>query len=232
MIIHDITYLSAVGLGVVFLVIYYLMLGKSVEKFPDVWKKSLLSKKFKLSILLLMIYLLIDFIGETIAIYLANHGIYNAFVQNINQTAFTPFLFGFLFIHTNTIWKRYIYLILYLILVIHLISEGYYHPRSIPSGITTILFFGSYFLAALIHLTDLLENPKSEYFRFQLKVNLCILINSLLAAILTSFHVLQINTDFIYSDLFFYIHFYNIVLYYFALDLIFINEIRKLRHAL
>ncbi len=229
MIIYHITYLSIVGFGAVSLIIYYLMLGKAADNLPKTWRKSLPSRKFRISILFFALYLLIDFIGETIAIYLANHGVYNFFAQNINETLFMPFLFGFFFIHTNTYWKRAIYLVIYVIFVIYLISKGYYHPRSVPSSFSALLFFGICFLGALTHLTDLLENPKSEYFKFQLNINLCVLINSLLATILTSFHLLQINTDFVYSDLFFYIHFYNIVLYYFALDIIFINEIRKLR---
>lgn len=231
MTIHDITYLSLVGLGAVFLTVYYVMLGKAAEKLPKTWRKSLPSKKFRISILFLALYLLIDFIGEMIAIDLAHHGIYNFFVQNINETLFIPFLFGFLFIHTRTNWKRSIYFILYAIYVIYLVSQGYYHPRSVSSSTSAILFFGICFLGALTHLTDLLENPKSEYFKFQLKVNLCILINSLLATVLTSFHLLQINTNFIYSDLFYYIHVYNIILYYFALDIIFINEIRKIQRS-
>ncbi len=229
--IHAIIYLSSLGIGFSSLTMFYLLLRKSEKKLPDQWKKTPRSKKFRISILFLMIYLLIDFIGETIAIYLANHGIYNFFVQNINQTLFMPFLFGFLFIHTHTSWKRYIYFILYAIYVIYLVSSGYYHPRAVSSSFSAILFFGICFLGALTHLTDLLENPKSEYFKFQLKVNLCILINSLLATILTSSYLLQINTDFVYSDLFYYIHFCNILLYYIVLDVIFINEIRKLRRS-
>lgn len=228
---YAITYLSIIGFGGIFLVIYYLMLGKAAENLPNTWKKSLPSKKFRISILFLAIYLLIDFTGETIAIYLAEHGIYNFFVQNINETLFMPFLFGFFFIHTSTRWKRTIYLILYAIFVIYLVSNGYYHPRSVSSSPSALIFFGICFLGALIHLTDLLENPKSEHFKFQLKINLCLLINSLLATILTSFYLLHINTDFIYSDLFYYIHAYNIMLYYFALDLIFIHEILKFRRT-
>ncbi len=228
---YAITYLSIIGFGAVSLIIYYLMLGKSAEKLPKTWRKSLPSKKFRISILFLALYLLIDCAGETIAIYFGEHGIYNFFVQNINETLFIPFLFGFFFIHTSTRWKRAIYLVLYMIFVIYLVSNGYYHPRSISSSFSAIIFFGICFLGALTHLTDLLENPKTEYFKFQLKVNLCILINSLLATLLTSFYLLHTNTGFKYFDLFYYIHAYNIMLYYFALDVIFINEIRKLRRG-
>lgn len=230
--IHLILYLSILGLGVILLTIFYFMLRKSTDKLPEPWRIPLQLKNFRLSILFFMIYLLINLIGEIVAIYLANHGIYNSFVMSINETLATPFFFGFFFMHTHTRWKRYIYLLLYLINVIYLIQGGYYHPDCVLPSISALVLFSTYFLAALVHLTDLLMNPKSGSFRFQLKVNVSILICTLLATLLTSYSWADINPDPFYSDLFFYIHFYNITFFHLSLDLIFIYEILKLRHAL
>ncbi|MNU85840.1 hypothetical protein D3C71_755890 [compost metagenome] len=232
MIIHDIIYLSLLGIGVLSLAIFYFMLGKSPGKLPDGWKKTTLPlKRFRISILFLMIYLLVNLIGEIVAINLARHGIYNSFVISINETLATPFLFGFLFIHTQTWWKRYIYALLYLVIVIYFIQGGYYHPSCVLPSFSALLFFSTYFLATLVHLTDLLVNPKSEYFKFQLKVNISILICTLLATMFTSFAWSDNNSDPFYSELFFYIHFYNIVAFHLSLDLIFLFEILKLRRG-
>ncbi len=230
--IHAIIYLSILGLGVLLLSIYYFSLRKSNDKLPESWRTRLQSKNFRISILFFMIYLLINLISEIIAIDLAMHRIYNSFVFSINNTLSTPFLFGFLFAHTHTYWKRYTYLLLYLILPIYLIQGDYYNPNCILPGVWPLILNSTYFLAALVHLTDLLMNPKSDYFRVQLKVSICILICTLLAAILTSFEWADTMNKPSHSEVIFYIHFYNIVLYYFSLDLIFINEIRKIRHAL
>ena len=208
------------------------MLGKFTNKLPETWRTLAQLKNFKLSILFFLIYLLINLIGEIVAVYLAMHRTYNSFVMSINQTLSTPFLYGFLFVHTHTYWKRYIYLLLYLILPIYLIQGDYYNPNCNLPGVWPLILNSTYFLAALVHLTDLLMNPKSESFGFRLKVNICILICTLLAAILTSFEWADSMNKPSHPEVIFYIHLYNIVLYYFALDLIFINEIRKLRHAL
>ncbi len=229
MIKHYLIYLSIVGLAVISLTVFYFMLGKSGKKLPETWKNSFPSSNFRISILFLLIYLLLIFFGELISIYIATHGIYNSFVMSINKTLYTPFLFGFLFMNTHTSWKRYVYIGLYLIVVGHLLYGNYYHPRSIILGTTIIVFFSTDFLAVLVQLTDLLENPKSDHFKFQLKVNLSILISSLLATILSSFHYLDTEPNTIQSEIFFYTHFYNLVLFYFSLGCIFLTEILKLR---
>lgn len=231
MIVHDILYLSILGIEVTSLLVLYFVSGKSSKKLPEAWKKPPQLTNFRISILLFLIYLLINLIGEIVAIYLARLGIYNSFVMSINETLATPFMFGFFFIHTHTSWKRYIYFLLYLINVIYLIQGGYYHPDCVLSSTSALILFSTYFLAALVHLTDLLMKPKSEFFKFQLKVSVSILICTLLATILTSFSWADINPDPFYFELFFYTHFYNIVIFHFALSLIFINEILKLRHA-
>ncbi|MNU85839.1 hypothetical protein D3C71_755880 [compost metagenome] len=232
MTIHDIMYLSILGTGAISLIILYSLLRKSAKKLPGGWKKSLPSRNFRLSVLFLMISLLIIFIGEMTAIQLGRHGIYNSFVISINWTLFTPFLFGFLFIHTSKIWKRSIYIVLYLILVGYLIRGGYYHPSCILQNTSVLLFSSICFLAALVHLTDLLVNPKSEHFKFQLKVTICLLIYNILGAITTAFWWSFLTKDQPYSNLIYYIHFYNIFLFYFSLALVFIIEILKLRRVL
>ncbi len=232
MTIHFIIYLFILGSGVILLTVLYFMLRKTTNKLPKSWKTGIQSKNFRISILFLLVYLLISLIGEIVAIYLAVHHTYNSFVISINNTLSTPFLYAFLFMHTQTLWKRYIYVLLYLILLIYLIQGDYYDPDCILPGTEPLILFSTYFLASLVHLTDLLMNPKSESFRFQLKINICILICTLLAAILTSFEWADVMNKSSHTAFIFYIHFYNIVIYYFVLDLIFINEIRKLRHAL
>ncbi len=230
--VHYMIYLSILGSGVILLAVLYFMLRKAANKLPELWRAGSQSESFRISIIFLLAYLLINLIGEIVAIYLATHHIYNSFVMSINETLSTPFLYAFLSMHTQTIWKRYIYALLYVVIITYLIQGDYYNPDCILTGTSALLFFSSYFLAALVHLTDLLMNPKSDSFRFQLKINLSILISTLLASILTSFEWADTMNKPKHSEVVFYIHFYNIVLYYFALDLIFINEIRKLRHAL
>lgn len=229
--IKSITYLSILGLGFVLLTIFYFMLLRSAKRFPENWKKSFSSKRFRISVLFLASYLLITFVGEIAAFYLSVFNIYNSFIISINLTLATPFLFGFLFIHTQTAWKRYSYILLYLILVGHFTIGGYYDPDCILSDFSALLFSSIDFLAVLLHLTDLLVNPKSEYFKFRLKICICVLVYNLLSSFLTSFYWGDTNPTPFYSDLIYYIFFYNIVFYYFALDLIFINEIRKLRRG-
>ncbi len=229
--IHSTIYLLILGLGFVLLTLFYFMLGRSAEKLPESWKKSLPSKSFQSGILFLTIYLFITFAGEIAAFTLSSHGIYNSFVISINLTLATPFLFGFLFIHTQTHWKRHSYVLLYLILVGYFSTGGYYHPDCILSNFSALLFSSIYFLAALLYMTDLLVNPKSEYFKFRLKICTCILVYSLLGCIMTSFYWADTIPTPFYSKLIYYIHFYNIVFYYFVLDLILINEIRKLRRS-
>lgn len=228
---QSITYLLILGLGSILLTIFYFMLVRSAKKLPESWKKSLPTKRFRISILFLTTYLFITFVGEIAAFYLSAFNIYNSFVISINLTLATPFLFGFLFIYTQAAWKRYSYILLYLILVGHFTIGGYYHPDCILSDSSALLFSSINFLAVLLHLTDLLVNPKSEYFKFRLKTCICILIYSLLSSFLTSFYWADTDPTPFYSDLIYYIHFYNIVFYYFILDLIFINEIWKLRHS-
>lgn len=229
--IHTLIYFLTLILGVVSLLVFYRMLRKSSRELPEEWRKTLPARNFRSGIVLLLVYILIILIVELIAHSLAKHGIYNSFVISIGFTLFTPSLFGFLFIHTRATWKRYSYAILYFILVGYFITGGYYHPKCIHFDVSALVFSSIYFLAALLYLTDLLMNPKTEYFKFQLKVCICILIYNLLGALITSFHWADIPATPFYSSLIYYIYFYNIVFHYLALDIIFMNEIRKLRRS-
>lgn len=222
-------YFSILGIGVVFLVVLYFMLRKSAENLPGTWKKALSLTKFRTGVLSLMIYFLGVLVSELITTYLGYQGIYNSFVISIGFTVYTPFLLGFLFIYTQTAWKRYSYILLYLILVGYLIIGGYFHPDYVLPYSSSLLFSCIYFLAALIHLTDLLMNPASEHFRFQLKINISILIYNILSSITTSFYWAATDFKLPPPELVFDINIYITIFYYFALDLIFVQKILKLR---
>lgn len=100
MAIHDIIYLSILGLGVILLTTFYFMLGKSTKKLPDSWKKSLPSKGFKISILILAIYLFITLSGEIVAFTLSSMG-YTIVLSSASIWLWPPhFYLGFYsFIH-------------------------------------------------------------------------------------------------------------------------------------
>lgn len=204
------------------------MLRKSAEKLPVVWKNALSLKKFRIGILSLMVYFLGVLVSELITTYLGHHKIYNSFVISIGFTIYTPFLLGFLFIYTQTPWKRYGYILLYLILIGYLITGGYFHPDCVLPYSSSLLFSCIYFLAALIHLTDLLMNPASEHFRFQLKINISILIYNILSSITTSFYWATTDLKLPSPELIFDINLYITIFYYFSLDFLFITKILKL----
>lgn len=232
MLIEDFLFVSAIALAVVLSLILRIKLSKSQAELPKEWKKSLSTKNLLLSISFLSFYLILSLTSECISRYLAKHYIYNSFVFSIYFTLSVPFLFGFLFIHTQTTWKRFAYFILYGILVAYFIQGGYYHPRCVLPGNSSILIFSIYFLATLLHLTDLLLSSQSTYFKFQLKINISLLIYSLASIILTSFYWAETpKMESSYSKLVFYIHCINICLFYVSLALIFISEILKLRRG-
>jgi hypothetical protein len=212
-------------MGVVFSVILLILLKTRSESLPKQWKKAASIKKIQLSVLLLGIYLLIISLSEGVAFNLAMNGIYNHFVITINYTFNLPFLFVFLFINTQTNWKRYLYVVLYFILVIHFIWGGYYNPNSILASdtgqiIDTILFAGTF-----LHLTDLLINPKSDHFRFQLKISLSILIQSLLSIITFTYSIHGLDPN----GVIYYINYSIAILLYSSIALAFLSEILKLR---
>lgn len=178
-----------------------------------------------------MIFLVNVLASDVVGTYLAKHHIYNHFVFSIYFTISTPFLFSFLFINTQKSWKQFCYVILYLILVGYLISGGYYHPRSIYSTTTDLLVKSIYFLAALLHLTDLLVTPKLDYFKFQLKINLTFLIWSLLATVITSFLSSDSAESNPYNNFFHFANIISITILYLSFSFIFITEIIKLRRG-
>lgn len=223
-------YLSILAAGVISAAILLSALAKSVKKFPESWRNSSSLKTFRRSILFLHLYLLIIFICECIAIYLAKHQTYNSYVMAISSTLATLCLFGFLYINTQTIWRQYSYIALYVILVGYFISGGYYHPHSIFTGSSSLVMHSIYFFGAFVHLTELLINPKADHFRFQLKINLCLLVYAFFADILNSFFWYMQDLEFSprLSRITSYIHISNICLYYLSFSLIFLSEILKL----
>lgn len=222
--------LSLIALGIILSLILQFKLRKSQTQLPKAWKNAIPVRNILLSLSFLSLYLLLSFISECVSLYLAKQYIYNSFIFSFYFTLSVPFLFGFLFMHTQTIWKRWMYFILYGILIIYFIQGGYYHPHCVLPYNSSLLIFSIYFLAALLNLSDLLLNPKSTYFNFQLKINLTLLIYALGSVIITSFHWAEtMEIGDIYSELIFYIHYSNICLFYLSLSLIFVFEILKLR---
>lgn len=180
----------------------------------------------------LVLLLISSLIFLSISEYLATRGIYNSYVFSIDFTVSTVFLFGFLFINTQKQWKRYFYFILYAIIVGYLINGGYYDPHCVLPGNASLLIFSIYFLATILHLTDLLLSPKSANLNFQLKINLSILIYALVSVILTSFYWEETQVmNASYSKIIFYLSIMNNYLFHISLALIFISEILKLRRG-
>lgn len=223
--IHQFIYQSALGIAIVFSIIFLISLKKHSENLPKEWRKSTSKRKIQLSILFLAIYLLIILVSEVIALKLAENGIYNCFVIIINYTLHLPFLFAFLLINTQTIWKRYVYIVLYFILVAHFIWRGYYNPNSILIIDTTQIIDTSLFIGALLHLTDLLINPKSDYFNFQLKITISILIQSLLSCITSSYIIHGLDP----TEMIFHINIWIAILLYSSIAFALLTEIIKLR---
>lgn len=229
--LFGITYLSVISVGIILAATLLFNLRRAIAKLPESWKSASPLNNFNAGVCFLLIYLILVFLSEFVSLYLAKHHIYNSFVFSIYFTLATPFLFGFLFINTHTTWKRYAYFILYSILVGHLIYGGYYHPRCILPSSSSLIIFSIFFFAFLLHLTDLLLNPKSDHFRFQLKINLSFLIYSLIATIVTTFHWQEMINDVYFYKFFYHIHLLYIFLFYIVLAVIFITEILKLRRG-
>lgn len=228
----SILYLLVISLGIISSSIFLMMLRKSAARLTEGWRKSAPLKHFILSISFFIIFLSFAIINELITSYLARRNIPNAYVFSIYFTIATLLLFSFFFIHTQTRWKRYGYVILYLILVGHLISGGYYHPLSSHPTATYIILNTVFFLAGLLHLTDLLIHPKTDYFQFKLKICLIFLIFPLMANILTSFHWSDITSDHVINYPFiFLLQIGNMILFYFSFACVFTSEIIKLRRG-
>ncbi len=218
-------YFAGLILSVILAALLLLESNKSVSKLPEAWRKTRPFKKFRLSIWFLMSYLFVNLISELIAMYLASNHMYNCFIYSIGQTIYFLFFLFFLYLYTNKSWKKFAYFILYATLVGHLVWGGYYHPRSIMSVEYSLLLNGVFFISCLFHLTDLLMSPKSDHFKFQLKINFIFLIYSLLGTIAAT-HWMYAD---IYADFSFQLQFSNAVLFYYVISLILLLEILKLR---
>jgi len=219
-------------LGIITSAIFQRKLHQSITKLPEDWKSSLPLKTLQRSAVLLLLFQLCSFLSESISDYLAFNKIYNSYIFSIYFTVATVFLFGFLFINTQNRWKRYAYCFLYAIIIGYLIQGKYYDPHCVLPANSSLLIFSSYFLAAFLHLTDLLLVHKSTYFDFQLKINLSILVYSLICVILTSFYWAEtMEPGNPYSRVIFYLHALNIILFYLLTAAIFTHETLKLRRG-
>lgn len=182
-----------------------------------------------MGIFFLLIFLILAFFNEFVTAYLARNNIPNGYVFSIFFTTATLLLLCFLCIHTQTRWKRYGYFVLYSILIGYLINGGHYNPLSSITTTSSLLLNSIFFLAALLHLTDLLIHPKTDHFKFKLKINLIILICALMADILTSFHWSDKTSDNVIDFPFvFLIQIGNMLLFYSSFACVFISEIIKL----
>nr|WP_294860596.1 hypothetical protein [uncultured Fluviicola sp.] len=229
MLFEDIAYLCALGLATLCSTILLFTLVRTNSKLPEAWRTSPSFQNFKRSVFLLMVYLLIDFFGEFISFHLAWNGIYNGFVMSISNTLYILFLFGYFFINTTLSWKRYTYILLYLIFVIYLISGGYYYPNCVLPGTYVIIIYVSHFLVALLYITELLIKRSSAHFKFHLTISLSILIYTILASVVGVYTWFDMEANLLYSELIIDLHFTLLCLFYFSLALTFIIEILKLR---
>lgn len=220
-------YLIAMGLAVISGLILLSKLRQFSSRLPKSWQGSSSLKNFGWSIFLLSMHVLIDLITEFICSYLAKRGIYNHFVISISYSISTAFLFGFFLIYTQAAWKRYAIFVSYTVTLVYFITGGYYHPDAVLPDIISVFLDSIIFLAALLHLTDLLQHPQSEQFRFQLKINLSILLFSILSALLTSVYWI----DSFGSTTITILCFANQILVQLAFTCIFIIEIFKLRRS-
>lgn len=223
----DCIYLSVVLLGAISSIVLLLRLRERYKRLPNGWKNTQSLKRFRLSIFCLGAYLTTNFIGEFSSICLARQGIYNGFMVSIVESILIPFAFGFFLLNTSVLWKRYLYVVLYLFLLIYLISNGHYHPDSVLGSISSLLFNLLYILGALIHVSDLLVKPHTDHFKFQLRISLSFIIFCILSCILTTAFNYGNLPDSIYQT-----HYWNIILFYSSLVFILIREIRKLHRMI
>ena len=222
-----IIYLFSIILSTISAAALLFTLRKSNETLPEGWKDSISFRKFRTGVCFLLFFLSTVLISESASYYHIIHHQYNSYVMSIYFTVSTPFLFGFLFIHTEKKRKRAVYILLYLILITYLISGGYYHPKCILPAESTLLLNGIYFLAALLRLTDLLVTPKTDYFDFQLKFNLTLLIWSLLGTIITTFLFSYESVSTPNFKFFLYANVWIMILFYLSIAFILIRETRK-----
>lgn len=232
MLIIAILYLVVISLGVIFSFSYLVELHKSAAKLPEEWKKSGSRKNFRNSIYLLAIFLTLALINQLVLLYLATQHINNGLAFSICFT-FGPIpLFAFFFLHTHSKWKRYSYIVLHSFLIGSLIFGGYYNPPSAPNAEISLILNSVFFLIALLHLTDLLIHPKTDHFKFKLKINLIILVFALMASILSSLDWKNITPGYTGNySLIFLLQNGNMLLFYLSFSCVFVPEIIKLRRG-
>lgn len=219
---------SVLGLAILSAIILIHHFKKSVKDLPRDWKEAAFIRNFNWSVLFLTLYLTINLIGEQIATSMAHRGIYNCYVIISNYSLYIPLLFGFLFINTSKIWKKYSYVLLYLILLTHFLWMDYFDPNSVLSINTSRMIDIIIFIATLLHLTDILINPRSDYnIKFQLKIDLSILAYWLLSNITNAFMIQEADPN----ELIYLMHYLITILYYSFFCLIFASEIIKLRRG-
>lgn len=229
MLIVSILFLSVMALGIISSIVLLVMLRKSTAQLPEGWRRSVSLKNFNLGIYILLIFLIVAFINEFITSYLARHHLPNGYVFSIFFTVATLLVLLLLFIHTQNRWKRFGYVVFYFILIGYLINGGYFHPLSNVTTTTSLLLNSMFFLAALLNLTDLLIHPKTDYFKFKLKISLIILVFGLMADILTSFHWSDMTSDNVIDFPFiFVLQIGNMFLFYFSFTFVLTSEIMKL----
>ncbi len=221
-------YIAGMGLSVILAAGLLRESNRSASKLPEAWRETRSFKKFHLSIWFLMSYLFVNLISELIAIYLASNKIYNCFIYSIGHTICFLFFLFFLYLYTNRSWKKIAYFILYITIVGYFVWGDYYHPRCIMSVEYSLITNGIFFIACLLHLTDLLMSPTSDHFKFQLKTNLIFLIFSLFATIASTYWISEDKNN-IYADFAFQLQFFNAVVLYYVISLFFLLEILKLR---
>ncbi len=225
--IEDFLYLSSILISVICAIIFLWQLQRSFSRLPNDWQLSVKLKRFRLGAILLFLYLTVHLIFESIACWMSTEHINNHFLVNINSTISIAILFIFFYIHTQTIWMRYIYVLLYLIMVGYFTSKGLYYPGTITAEIGMFLSFGIYFIAALFQLSDLLLKRNGDYWAFQLKICVVMIVTSLLATITGTYistlerHIMPLL----------YTHLSLVASFYLGMAVIFISETRKLRRG-
>jgi hypothetical protein len=225
-------FVSVITLGIISALLLLRVLYKSTSKLPEGWKIYASMKNFKRSIYSLIIFLFVALGHHIINYYLTSHHLPSDWELSVYFTFATFFLVGFLFIHTLSRWKRAGIAVFYFILIGYLIFGGYYSPLCSHPPTSSLLLNSIFFLTALLHLTDLLMRPKTDHFRFKLKICLVVLISALMANILTSFYRSDITSDKVVDFPFvFLLQIGNLILFYVSFPCIFIAEIIKFRRV-
>lgn len=188
MLIFFILYLTVISSGILSSIIYLVQLRRSTAKLPEAWRNSASQKNFRNSIYLLTVFLVLTLINQLVLNYLIRNHINNGLSFSICFTVVPIPLFAFSYMHTQSRWKRYSYIVLHATLIGYLIIGGYYHPLRSPDMTISLVLNSVFFLIALIHLTDLLIHPETDHFKFKLKISLIVLVFALMASILSSIY--------------------------------------------